>query len=198
LYVQTLGEDNLSGEVPLVGGAIPFLAVSYQGGYYLPRLTSDGRTDFRFEWKINEPNYQTHSDSLYWVYSDRLMDDPLGPNASQIDFQLGRWFLNLTKGSADLFFTDRAPKEAENHLVPPQFYGPQNMLHHERSAGIAFDLLTIPQTSRLRDDVFAFGRTHLSMEYSNHMNFGPPGAFRAVASISIGLKPNWDGWSWTK
>jgi hypothetical protein len=198
LYVQTLGEDNLSAEVRPIGGIFPWLAVSYQGGYYLPRLTRDGRTDFRFEWKINEPNYQTHSDALYWVYSDRFMDDPLGPNASQIDFQVGRWFANLTKGSADLFFSDRAPKTAENHFVPTQFYGPPSSLHHERSVGIAFDLLTIPQIPRLRDDVLTFGRTHLAMEYSEHMNYGPPGAFRGVVSISIGIKPNWDGLSWTK
>ena len=198
LYVQTLGGDNLTKEVPLIGGALPFLSVSYQGGYYLPRLTKDGRTDFRFEWKILEPNYQTHSTSLYWAYSDRLMEDPLGPNASQIDFQLGRWFSNLTKGSLDLFFSDRAPKVSGNTFVPALFYGPASTLHHERSVGGAFDLLTIPQNSRLRNDMLAFGRMHLALEYCEHMNYGPPGAYRAVASISIGIKPNWDGWSWTK
>ena len=196
LYVQTLAEDNLSTEVRPIGGALPFLSVSYQGGYYLPRLTKDGRTYLRFEWKILEPNYQTHSDALYWAYSDRLMDDPLGPNASEIDFQIGRWFSNLTKGSWDLFFSDRAPKISGNTFVSG--FGPPSTLHHERSAGLAFDLLTIPQNSRLRTDVLAFGRTHLALEYCEHMNFAPPGAFRAVASITIGIKPNWDGWSWTK
>jgi hypothetical protein len=197
LWVQTLGEDNLTTEARPVGGVFPFLAVTYQGGYYLPRLTKDGRNDLRFEWKINEPDYQTHSDSLYWAYSDRLMDDPLGPNASQIDFQPGHWFSNLTKGSLDVFFSDRAPKLAENEFVPP-IYGPPSTLHHERSAGMAFDLLTIPQNSRLRQDLLAFGRMHIALEYCEHMNYGPPGQFRAVASISVGVKPNWDGWSWTK
>jgi hypothetical protein len=177
---------------------LPILSVSYQGGYYLPRLTEDGRTDFRFEWEINEPNHETHSDALYWAYSDRLMEDPLGPNASQIDFQVGHWFPNLTKGSGDLFFTDRAPKVSGNTFVPAQYYGPPSTLHHERSVGMAFDLLTIPQNPRLRADVLAFGRTHLALEYCEHMNFGPPGTFRAVASITIGIKPNWDGWSWTR
>ena len=121
---RILGEDNLSGEVKLIGGALPFLAVSYQGGYYLPRLTEDGRNDLRLEWKINEPDYQTHSDGLYWAYSDRLMDDPLGPNASQIDLQPGHWFSNLTKASVDLFYSDRAPKLSENEFVPVQVYGP--------------------------------------------------------------------------
>ena len=198
LYLQLLGEDNLSGQVPLIGGALPFKAVTYQGGYYLPRLTEDGRTDFRFEWKINDSNYQTHDDSLYWAYSDRLMDDPLGPNASQVDLQLGRWFPNLTKGSVDIFFSDRAPKVSADQSVPAQYYGPPSTLSHERSIGMAFDLLTIPQNPQLRADALVFGRLHLALEYCSHMNYGPPGAYRAVASVSIGIKPNWDGWSWTK
>ncbi len=198
LWVDILGEDNLSGEVKLVGGALPFLAVSYQGGYYLPRLTEDGRNDLRLEWKINEPDYQTHSDGLYWAYSDRLMDDPLGPNASQIDLQPGHWFSNLTKASIDLFYSDRAPKLSENEFVPAQFYGPTANLHHERSYGMAFDLLTMPQLSSLRSEVLAFGRSHIAFEYCEHMNYGPPGAYRVVASLTLGVSPTWDGWSWTK
>jgi len=177
---------------------LPILSVSYQGGYYLPRLTSDGRTDLRLEWTIIEPNYSTHSDSLYWSYNDRLMDDPLGPNASEIDLQVGRWMHNLTKGSGDLFFTDRAPKQAGNIFLPQQFYGPASSLHHERSAGLAFDLLTIPHSSLLGDDLFAFGRSHLAVEYCDHMDFAPAGTWRGVASFTVGLKPSWSGWSWTR
>ncbi len=198
LWVQTLGEDNFTNELRPIGGILPILSISYQGGYYLPRLTQDGRTDLRFEWKIIEPNYSTHSDSLYWSYSDHLMDDPLGPNASEIDLQIGRWFSNLTKASGDVFFTDRAPKVSGNQFVPAQFYGPPSTLHHERSAGMAFDLLTIPQSSWLRKDVLAFGRSRLALEYCEHMNFAPGGTWRAVVSVSIGLQPNWDGWSWTR
>jgi len=198
LYVHTLAEDNFTNELRPIGGALPILSISYLGGYYLPRVTRDGRTDFRFEWKIIEPNYSTHSDSLYWSYNDRLMDDPLGPNSSEIDFQVGRWFSNLTKASGDLFFTDRAPKVSGNLLVAPQFFGPPANLHHERSVGVAFDLLTIPRGVIPRDDVLAFGRSHLALEYCNHMDYGPPGTLRGVASITIGLKPNWNGWSWTR
>ena len=193
-----LGRDNLTTEARPIGGALPFLSVSYEGGYYLPRLTKDGRTDFRFEWNINEPNYETHSDALYWAYSDRLMEDPLGPNASEIDFQVGRWFQNLTKGSWDLFFYGSRSQNQRKYQFVPAIYGPTSTLHHERSVGMSFDLLTIPQNLRLRSDVFVFGRTHLAIEYCDHMNFAPPGAYRAVASITVGIKPNWDGWSWTK
>jgi hypothetical protein len=198
LYVETNAEDNLTDEARPIGGALPFLSVSYQGGYYLPRLTADGRTDLRFEWTIIEPNYSTHSDALYWSYNDRLMDDPLGPNASEIDFQVGRWMQKLTKGSGDLFFTDRAPKQAGNVFLPEQFYGPASTLHHERSAGFAFDLLTIPHNSLMGNDIFAFGKSHLALEYCEHMDFAPPGAWRGVASFTVGLKPNWEGWSWTR
>ncbi len=199
LWVQTLGEDNLTNEARPIGRRVTFfLAVSYQGGYYLPRVTEDGRNDLRLEWKINEPSYQTHSDGLYWAYSDRLMDDPLGPNASQIDLQPGHWFSNLTKASVDFFYSVRATKLAYNEFVRASAYGPPSTLHHERGYGIAFDLLTIPQNSRLRTDVLAFGRLRLALQYCEHMNFAPPGAYRAVASLTIGLSPTWDGWSWTK
>jgi hypothetical protein len=197
LYVHTLAEDNFTTELRPIGGALPILSLSYEGGYYLPRLTADGRTDLRFEWTIIEPNYSTHSDSLYWQYNDHLMDDALGPNASEIDFQIGRWFANLTKGSGDLFFTDRAPKGPGNILLP-RIYGPPSSLHHERSAGFAFDLLTMPRGIFPRDNMLTFGRSHISIEYCEHMNYAPAGAWRAVASISIGLKPNWGGWSWTR
>jgi hypothetical protein len=198
LWVQTNAEDNFSAELRPIGGLLPILSISYEGGFYLPRLTRDGRTDLRFEWTIIEPNYSTHSDSLYWSYNYRLMDDPLGPNASEIDLQIGRWWSQLTKTSGDIFFTDRAPKTSSNAFLPAQYYGPASMLHHERSAGIAFDVLSIPQIPQLRSDMLAFSKMHLSMEYCDHMNFAPPGAFRAVASITIGVKPNWNSLSWTK
>jgi hypothetical protein len=196
LYVETLAGDNFSRELAPIGGALPILSVSYQGGFYLPRLTADGRTDLRFEFEINEPNHETHADSLYWAYSDRLMEDPLGPNASQINFQIGRWMSNLTKASGDLFFTDRAPKASGNTFVDG--YGPPATLHHERSAGFALDVLSIPQFAQLRSDVLAYGRTRLAIEYCDHMNFAPPGAYRALVSLTIGVKPNWDSLSWTK
>jgi hypothetical protein len=196
LFVETLGEDNLTNEVPLIGRVLPFLAVTYHGGYYLPRVTKDGRTDFRFEWAIAEPNYSTHDDSLYWAYTDHLMGDPLGPNSSQMDFQVGRWLRGLTKGSVDLFFTDRAPKVAGNIFVPAAFYGRSSTLSHERSIGLSFDLLTIPENPRMRAELLSYGRTHLGFEYVDHVNFGSPGAFRAVAQITIGIKPKFEGFSW--
>jgi hypothetical protein len=196
LFVETLGEDNLNAEFRPVGGALPFLAVTYHGGYYLPRVTKDGRTDFRFEWAIAEPNYSTHSDALYWAYNDHLMGDPLGPNSSQMDFQVGRWLRGLTKGSVDFFVTDRAPKVAGNTFVPAMFYGRSSTLSHERSIGLSFDLLTIPESRRMRTEMLSYGRSRVGFEYVNHVNFGPPSSFRAIAQITIGIKPNLEGFSW--
>ena len=196
LFVETLGEDNLTAEAAPFGRLLPFLAVTYHGGYYLPRVTKDGRTDFRFEWAIAEPNYSTHSDSLYWAYSDHLMGDPLGPNSSQMDFQVGRWLRGLSKGSVDFFVTDRAPKVAGNIFVPAEFYGRSSTLSHERSIGLSFDLLSIPKTQPLHADMLSYGRAHLAFEYVDHVNFGPPSAFRAVAQITVGIKPDLEGFSW--
>ncbi len=79
VYQEIVGNDNLTAEVSPVGRFLPFLSVSYQGGFYLPRLTADGRTDLRFEYALLEPNDQQHSDSLYWTYNGWLMGDGLGP-----------------------------------------------------------------------------------------------------------------------
>lgn len=193
VYQEIVGEDNLTKEVRPIGGALPFLAVSYQGGFYLPRLTQDGRTDVRFEYAILEPQYSVHSDSLYWTYSNNLMGDAMGPNASEIDLQVGRWFTNLTKASADVFVTERAPNIGDGSYVR-KFYGPN--LSKERSLGFAFDLLTIPESPALRTDVLSFGRAHLSFEYVNHMNYGPSGSIRGVLALTIGIKPRWSPLSW--
>ena len=194
VFIETLGEDNLSAELRPIGGILPFLSVSYQGGYYLPRLTEDGRNDFRFEFVLIEPNYSVHSDPLYWEYNNHLMGDALGPNASEVDLQFGHWFRNLTKGSVDFFVTDRAPKMPDNIFVPAAFYGP--VLERERGFGIAFDLLTIPESSRLRQDVLTFGKARFAFEYLQHPNFAPVNSLEGLVSITLGIKPTWDALTW--
>ncbi len=190
LYQEILGEDHEPGGLRF----LPFKAVSFQGGFYLPRVTADGRTDLRLEYALIESNYSTHFDSLYWTNQNDLMGDPLGPNASEFDLQAGHWFRNLTKASADLFLTQRAPKQAENVPWPEAFYGTD--LAAERSIGLAFDLLTIPESPALRADVLSFGKGHFAVEYVDHLNFGPSYSIRGVVSMTIGLKPRWDGLVW--
>lgn len=179
-YFEQLGEDNLTKEVPFVGRFLPFKAISYQGGMYLPRLTRDGLTDFRIEWAILEPNYSDHSDSLYWSYNDRLMGDPMGPNATQVDIDVGRWFMMKYKPDLDIFYTERAP-----------FWRPEINVHKERSVGGALDLWTVPGpmpgTAGLLSDVSA--RT--AFEYVHDINYSDSGSLRALLMLSFAIRPGW-------
>ncbi len=110
LYLDVLGEDNLSSEVPGIGHLLPFAAVSYQGGIFVPRLTADGLTTARLEFVDTSQRYGFHSTSLYWAYKDRLMGNPVGPNAFQIHLTVGRWFTNSLKLDMDYFHTERDPE----------------------------------------------------------------------------------------
>ena len=194
LYQEILGEDNLTAEAAPIGRFLPFLAVSYQGGVYLPRLTADGLTDLRFEYAIQEPNYSTHSDSLYWAYNGWQMGDAMGPNSTQIDLQIGRWFPGLTKASADLYYTERAPNFGTNQSYPTAIYGP--LLTKEHSGGIAFDVLRIPQITRWTGDALVDGRARVALEYVDRINFGGPGNFRALVMLSTSLNPAWSNLVW--
>ncbi len=153
VYQEILGEDNLTKELPPVGRFLPFLAVSYQGAFYLPRLTAYGRTDLRFEYAILEPNYSVHGDSLYWTYEGQLMGDPLGPNASEVDLQVGRWLDLRTKLSADAFYTEQAPNYDTNASYPAGFY--PYPLGKEHSGGLAIDFLRLPRPIQQLDDSLA-------------------------------------------
>src|SRR5271167_2802680 len=188
----------------------PFKARSYQGGFYLPYLTRDGRTDLRFEYAILEPNYSMHSDPLYWTNNSYLMGDPLGPNASEIDLALGRWLRNDLKLTGGLFLTDRAPTWGSNTPYPASVYGPT--LVKERSGGVAFDALQIPAEigrtipglatvpipllGRVPIPVLGSAHARVSFEYVDHMNYGNTASFRTMLSISLGLQPTHDTYSW--
>ena len=194
LYQEIMGDDNLNFEVSGVGRFLPFLAVSYQGGLYLPRLTADGLTDLRMEYSILEPNYAEHNDSLYYLYNGWLMGDAMGPNSTRIDLQIGRWLPDLTKASADLYYTERAPNFATNQSYSAAIYGP--VLTKERSGGIAFDVLRIPQTAPWTGDMLVDGRARVALEWVDHMNFGGPGNFRVLVMLLTSLNPAWSNLVW--
>lgn len=179
-YFEMLGEDNLTKEVPYAGRFLPFKAVSYQGGMYLPRLTRDGLTDFRTEWTILEPNYSQHSDSLYWTYSDRLMGDPMGPNASEVDVDFGRWFMMKCKADFDIFYTERAP-----------FWEPQVNLHKERSVGGSLNLWTMPGPMVGTGGWLGDVKARSAFEYVHDINFGDSGSLRTVLMLSFAIRPGW-------
>ena len=110
LYLDVLGGDNLTAEVPVIGHALPFAAVSYQGGIFVPRVTADGLTTARLEFLDSSQRYDFHDDSLYWAYQNRLMNNPVGPNAFQINLAVGRWLAKSVKLDVDYFHTERDPE----------------------------------------------------------------------------------------
>ena len=187
VYQEILGEDNLTNEVRPIGGILPFLAVSYQGGVYIPRVTADGLTDARFEYAILEPNYSTHSDSLYWAYYSRLMGDPLGPDASEIDLSVSRWINYQYKAGLDMFYTERAPDF--------QVAG----LDKERSGGLAFDLFQMPTAMNIHNfSALESLRVRAAVEGVHDLNWQGDStlSMRVLVVISGSLYPAWASWIW--
>ncbi|HLW69890.1 MAG TPA: capsule assembly Wzi family protein [Candidatus Binataceae bacterium] len=197
VYQEILGEDNLTNEVAGIGRFLPFLAVSYQGGFYLPRLTADGLTDFRFEYALLEPNYSTHGDSLYWTYDGQLMGNALGPNATEVDLQIGRWF-NVDKKlsnkiSLDLFYTEQAPGYGSNYSYPARFY--PYTLGKEHSGGLAIDLFHLPAPlgfGRGAASVLSGISGRAGVEYVSDLNYRANShSVRLLLMLSSTLEPPW-------
>ena len=205
LYQEMLGQDNLTNEVAGIGRFLPFLSVSYQGGFYLPRLTRDGRTDLRFEYLITEPNYSGHGgplyggDSLYWSYEEQLVGAALGPNGTEIDIALGRWLDLKRKLTMDVFYTEEAPNFDTNEYYPAEFY--PYPLAKEHSAGVAVDLMTLPLM------LPGFGRAlgllgshvRIATEYARDFNYqSQDHTLRFLVSLSGSLQPTYPSWEWNR
>jgi hypothetical protein len=195
-YQEILAEDNANNFVPPLGHFLPFLAISFQGGIYLPRLTKDGRTDLRFEYAILEPNYSIHDFSLYWTNDGGFMGDALGPNASEVDLALGRWMgaqKNPMKLTLDLFYTEQAPGFDTNQQYPTGIYGPS--LTKERSGGFALDFNALPLTPVLRE-ALATAHMRVALEYVHALNYGRGvNSWRALVMLSGSL--SMDQFKWT-
>jgi hypothetical protein len=196
IYQETLAEDNLTNEIPGVGRFLPFKAISYQGGFYLPRLTKDGRTDLRFEYAILEPNYSIHNTSLYWTNDDGLMGDPMGPNATEVDLAFGRW-MGIPKSPMklvlDLFYTEQAPGYDGNQPYPTSIYGPS--LTKERSGGFALDFNALPLTPLLHE-ALASAHVRVATEYVHAPNYTRGiNSWRALVMFSCAL--SMDQFRWT-
>lgn len=170
LYQEMVGEDNLTNEISGVGRFIPFLAVSYQGGFYIPRITLDGRTDLRFEYSILEPNYSLHAQGLYWVYQNQFMGDPLGPNASRVSLSMGRWLDLRSKVTGALFYTEQSPGLNANGYSPG-FY-PYHMIKGH-SVGGSVDFVRLGEHTPGTADSITTLRGRFGFEYVSHMNFDP-------------------------
>src|SRR5664279_2322586 len=196
VYQEMVGADNLTLEIPTVGRFMPFLSVSEQGGVYVPRLTEDGLTDLRFEYTITSPQYVTHTQSLFWTYKGQLMTDPLGPNASQVNLQVGRWINNQYKVDLGAFYTEQAPSFSTDFptLLPPNY---PYQATKERSVGVTLDVLRLPErVQRLADSLATF-RGRVAVEYSDHINYDPAQhSVRVMLMMSTSLSPTSLSWKW--
>jgi hypothetical protein len=180
LYLDVLGEDNLTFEVPSIGRLLPFAAVSYQGGIVVPRVTADGLTSARLEFINTSQRYGFHSDSLYWSYKDRLMGDPVGPNAFQIHTSVGRWLSKSLKLDVDYFHTERDPEKTG---------GPGQT---EMSNGMSINLMRLPQplhNAAGRGSLLGIN-AYVACEWVHNLDtVAGANSFRAVAQISFSLTP---------
>lgn len=201
-YFETMGNDNLAYEVPVIGRALPFLSVSYLGGIYVPRLTADGLTDLRFEVEYTDANEEQHGDSLYWAYEGQFMGTSLGPNATEVDLQVGRWLTMRDKLSADFFYTQQAPSCCANGpsgssgISYPAAYYPYP-LASEHSGGVAFDFLHLPRPIPRLGNGLATVRGRAAVEYTRDLNYqAGASSVRFMLMFSGAFTPGWPGWEW--
>ena len=188
IYQEILGEDNLYTQVPGIGRFLPFLAVSYQGGIFLPRLTEDGLTDARFEYSLIEPVYSTHNNGLYSVYQNQTMGDPIGPNSTQINLNFDRWVDLRYRLGAGVFYTEQAPQYDNNNPYPAYFYG--SPITKARSVGGSLDMLRLSQHVPFLDDTLGTVRGQVAVEYAKNVNYAPDvNSVRVLINLSVSLNP---------
>ena len=174
------------------GPPVPF---GFLPGWSLP-AASDRRWPHRPAFQntlLSNRTIAAHGDSLYYTYNGWLFGDGLGPNSTEVDLQIGRWFRGLTKASVDVFYTERAPNWGTNTQYPTAIYGP---VTKEHSGGVAFDLLRVPQTTQWISNMLVDGRARVAFEYVDHMNYGGPGNFRVLVMLSTSLAPTWPSLAW--
>jgi hypothetical protein len=188
LYQGTLAEDKLA-------GFLPFVRVSYQGGVYIPRLTEDGLTDLRFEYVITDGDYSVYSSGLALVYQDMLIGYPLGPNASEIDFQIGRWINLLYKTDVDFFWTTQAPGYDHHLFYGPPYYPPG--IVDEYSGGVAIDVWRLAEQMSFLGGTLGTMRIRAAFEYARNLNYAPgTTSLRGLLVLSGSFRPMYDSFAW--
>ena len=183
LYQEVNGEDNLTYEVPRIGHFLPFAAPSFKGGIDIPRVTADGLTTAHFEYSLLSQRYGFHSDSLYWTYKNRLMGDPIGPNGTSYEFQVGRWFNYSRKVNFDVFMTARDPE-----LVAPQS-------NTENSEGFAVETFQLPSEVRALHALSEM-RAYAAFEWVHDLNNVPGNnSLRVSIQLTGAISPLFS-WAW--
>ena len=187
---------------------MPFLSVAYQGGFYLPRLTQDGLTDLRLEYTLLPGAYSVQNgNSLYSTYDNQLFGDYLGPNASEVDLELGRWLGLQYKGGVDFFYTEQAPNLSEGST---RFFFPANSAYYpyapltkEHSFGLAFDFTTLPvPVGKLNPWLAKLNgiigeHLKVAIEYADNLNYQPDShSIRTMILLSSTMDNVLQGWDW--
>jgi hypothetical protein len=131
-----------------------------------------------------------------------LYGDPIGPNATQVDIQFGRWLDGIRyKAGVDFFYTEQAPSlyEGNAHFFysANSSYYPYPVLTKEHSGGAAIDLLRLAQDARIGSGhALVDGKARIAVEYVDRLNFGASGSVRVLVSFSIGIQPLWKSIEW--
>src|SRR5262249_13396229 len=147
---------------------------------------------------VNCGDYSIQSgNSLYSTYDGQLFQNGIGPNATEVDVQFGRWLDGIQyKADMDFFYTEQAPSvyiggADFSYPVNSAFY-PFSSLTKEHSGGAAFDLQGLAQSvSSGNHQALLDGKARVAIEYVQRLNYGAPGSVRALLSLSIGLTPLW-------
>ncbi|MDO8432767.1 MAG: capsule assembly Wzi family protein [Candidatus Binatus sp.] len=181
-YYEILGEDFFQPFGNSLQIKTPFKAPSYTFGIYAPQLTADGLTDAGAEYTLLDSRYSTHNDSLYWVYQNNLMGDPLGPGAWHVNAQIGRWFNYQTKLGSEFFFERRSMLPFQNGSV---------LVANENGFGGAFTFLHIPAKFQSSGQTLGQVRLRLSAEYVENLNYSSRNSVRTMLELSFGVMPSW-------
>ena len=99
MYVEYSGED-----------AAKFWPIveSYVAGIYIPRLTSDGRNDFRFEYyQGNRILYTSGTFPEGYLYDGMPIGDSQGGAAQEFYFRYRHWFAARNNGGLEYIHSDR-------------------------------------------------------------------------------------------
>jgi hypothetical protein len=84
------------------------IVYSYIGGVYIPRLTEDGRNDFRFEYFFgNNILYTNNTFPGGYIYRGMPIGNSQGGASQDFFFRLRHWFSARQNAALEFFHTDR-------------------------------------------------------------------------------------------
>ena len=111
------------------------------------------------------------------------MGDPIGPNGTSYEFQVGRWFKYSRKVNFDVFITARDPE-----LVAPES-------DTENSEGFAVETFQMLSDAR-GADLLSELRAYLAFEWVHDLNYVPGNnSFRIAIQLTGAISPLFS-WAW--